>query len=66
MARYLGRSMNFEDIQHLKCLPGEFPFCELCGQRPDSITFSLVDCKSGCPMHVELAESAEIAVPHER
>jgi hypothetical protein len=56
MASQLRNTMDFDELRHLACLPGELPVCDICGQRPDSITFSPVDCKAGCLVQLELAE----------
>jgi hypothetical protein len=59
MARYLERNVDFEEVEELAGFPGELPMCRLCGQRPDSITFSSIDCKAGCLMQLELVEPDE-------
>ena len=40
----------FIEAKVLNTLPGDLPACDMCGQRPDSITFSIVNCRPGCPL----------------
>jgi hypothetical protein len=40
----------FVEARAVKTLPGDLTACDLCGQRPDSITFNTVDCRPGCPL----------------
>ena len=35
---------------------GELPTCEVCGQKPDSISFDVQECRPGCPLKLELRE----------
>jgi hypothetical protein len=43
----------------VKALPGDLPACDRCGQRPDSITFNMVDCRPGCPLASDRLRSKE-------
>lgn len=38
------------EARGIKFLPGDLPACDRCGQRPDSITFDMIDCRPGCPL----------------
>jgi hypothetical protein len=48
-------------------LPGESPRCEFCGQRPDSITFDLDECRDPCPIkraaHAAVMPADDLVAP---